>query len=134
MDELFFIYGSFRDPNHVRNELFTFQGAKPLIEEIRTKPEWDLKNVEGGDFPALIPGTDVVLGSIFEVPEDVVQWMDLIEDVEGGLYKRITIDLWHKTQHDMTTWAYQLANGLLPLNDENIGIENLTNAKYWIGS
>ncbi len=130
MNELFFIYGSFRDPDHIRNGLFTFQGAKPLIEEIRTKPEWDLKNVTYGDFPALIPGTDVVLGSIFEVPSDVIQWMDLVEDVKGGLYKRITIDFSNETQFNMTAWAYQFIADA-DLDDRNIGIEYPTYAKYW---
>ncbi len=125
-NELFFIYGSFRDPNHLRGRIFQdFSGAKPLINNVYTEPTWDLKNVRDGDFPALIPGTFSILGNIFEVPTDVIAWMDQIENTEGGLYKRIKVNLNDQTQ----AWAYQLLDFSLVLDDTNIGIEQ--NTKHW---
>jgi len=57
-----------------------------------TKPEYTFYNL--GHFPALVKGGSTsVRGEIYEVHPQTIEWLDKLEGVAEGLYKRVEITL-----------------------------------------
>tara|TARA_R110002020_G_scaffold293797_2_gene509531 strand:- start:1057 stop:1542 length:486 start_codon:yes stop_codon:yes gene_type:complete len=83
-----FVYGTlmkgFGNHYFLQHEVFLGYGE--------TKPEYTFYNL--GNFPAMVAGGDTsVKGEIYEVHPQTVQWLDKLEGVAEGLYKREEITL-----------------------------------------
>ena len=68
----------------LQNEVFLDYGE--------TKPDYALYNL--GHFPGMVEGGDLsVKGEIYEVDSRTLGWLDQLEGIEAGLYKRAEITL-----------------------------------------
>lgn len=84
---LVFVYGTLRQGGHYHGLL---SGSR-LIESTYTKPEYDL--VDLGEYPGMLPGgRSSVAGEIYEVDDDTLQELDVLEECPE-LYTRERISL-----------------------------------------
>lgn len=103
INELVFVYGSLKSgfPLHGILEGYEFMG------EYRTFPDYKLMSL--GPFPALIPAPDAgieVLGEVYRVDGDILNYLDVVEGVRRGLYRRTRIDVHDQLGKVIAVWAY----------------------------
>lgn len=83
-----FVYGTlmegYGNSFFLQNDVFLGYGE--------TKPEYTFYNL--GHFPAMVEGGDTsVKGEVYEVHPQTIEWLDKLEGVAEGLYKRKEITL-----------------------------------------
>ncbi|MCC6934518.1 MAG: gamma-glutamylcyclotransferase [Candidatus Yanofskybacteria bacterium] len=91
MDKLLFVYGTLMQGmrNHVYLEKAT------LVGPAETKPEYEL--LYNGSIPAMRPGSESVKGELYEVNDEILAGLDVVEDVAANLYERHEIEVGGKT-------------------------------------
>jgi len=82
-----FVYGTLMKGmrNHVYLEKATFLG------EASTKPEYEL--LSNGSIPAMRAGSEPVKGELYEVDEETLKSLDMLEEVNSDLYDRRETDI-----------------------------------------
>jgi len=82
-----FVYGTLMQG--MRNHLH-LEKAK-LIGPAKTKPEFEL--MYNGSVPAARPGSENVVGEVYEVDDETLKNLDVVEEVPGQLYVKQDIVL-----------------------------------------
>jgi gamma-glutamylcyclotransferase (GGCT)/AIG2-like uncharacterized protein YtfP len=87
MSKLLFVYGTLMQGmrNHQYLEKATLRGPA------QTKPEYEL--VTNGSIPAAKPGSESVKGEVYEVDDEMLASLDVLEEVQSDLYDRTEIEL-----------------------------------------
>ncbi len=85
-----FVYGTLMKDmrNHVYLEKAQFLG------EGQTKPEFEL--LSNGSIPAMKAGTESVKGELYEVDEETLKGLDVLEEVSSSLYAKKEIEIGDK--------------------------------------
>jgi len=65
--------------------------GQEFLAEVRTAPGYRM--LDYGGFPALVLGTDSIKGELYEVGEDCLERLDILEGVAERLYERTTVRL-----------------------------------------
>src|SRR4030042_4345496 len=82
-----FVYGTLMQGmrNHLHLEKATFIGPA------KTKPEFEL--MYNGSVPAARPGSESIVGEAYEVDDETLKNLDVVEEVSGQLYVKQDTDL-----------------------------------------
>jgi gamma-glutamylcyclotransferase (GGCT)/AIG2-like uncharacterized protein YtfP len=82
-----FVYGTLMQGmrNHIYLEKEKFLGVS------QTKPEYEL--VYNGSIPAVRPGNESVKGEVYEVTDEALKSLDVLEEVDTDLYDRSEVEL-----------------------------------------
>jgi gamma-glutamylcyclotransferase (GGCT)/AIG2-like uncharacterized protein YtfP len=82
-----FVYGTLM--KGMRNESYLEKAQ--FIGEKATKPEYEL--LYNGSIPAARKGKDVLKGELYEVDDDTLARLNVLEEVDSRLYEKHEIDL-----------------------------------------
>lgn len=86
---IIFVYGTLMQGmrNHLYLEKEKFLGVS------QTKPEYEL--VYNGSIPAARPGNESIKGELYEVSDETLKSLDVLEEVNSSLYdrKEVEVDL-----------------------------------------
>ena len=78
-----FVYGSLmrdqRNHEHLKDS--------PFLGEAETGPEFEM--VTNGSIPICRRGSEVVHGELYEVTEDIIKDIEILEEVAAGLYEHV---------------------------------------------
>lgn len=106
--EKLFVYGSLKAgfPLHGIIEGHEFLGV------FKTFPDYRLYDL--GAFPALVPARRgrQVMGEVYLVDEEIVNYLDVVEGVNRGLYSRVQIDVHDQLGVVVPVWTYILLRDL----------------------
>lgn len=82
-----FVYGTLMQGmrNHQYLEKATFLGTA------QTKPEYEL--LYNGSIPAMKAGSESVKGELYEVDEETLKGLDVLEEVSDNLYEKKEIEV-----------------------------------------
>ena len=82
-----FVYGSLmqgqRNHDNLKDSAF--------LGEAETGAEFEM--VTNGSIPIVRPGSEIVRGELYEVSDEVLKNIEVLEEVAAGLYKKIEIDV-----------------------------------------
>lgn len=105
MTELYFAYGTNLDPSGMRRRSRTAAAVGPA-----TLRRWTLTFAASG-WPTIRPDpAGCVHGLLWRVDAEALQALDEYEDVSGGLYQRVTLDVSDARGHIRPSHVY-IANG-----------------------
>lgn len=99
MSNLVFVYGTLKSGGMVRG-LDGFPGASIVGKAKTTYPDYNMLDL--GSFPAVVKGTKHIQGEVWEVDDQTMEELDMIEGYPD-FYKRV------KTETDKgRAWMYYL--------------------------
>jgi gamma-glutamylcyclotransferase (GGCT)/AIG2-like uncharacterized protein YtfP len=87
MANTIFVYGTLMQG--MRNHVY-LEKAK-LVGPAQTKPEFEL--MYNGSIPAAKAGSESVKGEVYEVDDDTLAGLDVLEEVSGKLYEKREVEL-----------------------------------------
>lgn len=98
-----FVYGSLKSgyPLHYLVERHEFVGV------YKTEPRFKLLDL--GAFPAVIParnGGVEITGEVYKVDDDTLNYIDVVEGVRRGLYRRVRLKVHDQLGATIKAWAY----------------------------
>ncbi len=96
-----FVYGTLKKEysNHGYLEQQEYLG------EYQTNPRWGL--IDLGPFPAMVCGSHAVKGEAYNVTDDTLQALDILEGVAQGMYHRRRIEITNSDNDSkMNAWVY----------------------------
>lgn len=87
MTKLLFVYGTLMQG--MRNNQYLEKAT--LRGPAQTKSEYEL--VSNGSIPVARPGTESIKGEVYEVDDETLANLDVVEEVQSDLYDRTEIEL-----------------------------------------
>lgn len=107
MSENLFVYGTLKEGYPLHGII----GRQEFLGVYKTAPVFKLVTL--GPFPALIPartnGVEVT-GEVYKVDEDTLNYVDVVEGVNRGLYRRVYIEVHDQLAAKVKAWAYVSLN------------------------
>lgn len=82
-----FVYGTLMQG--MRNHAYLEKAT--LIGPATTKPEFEL--MYNGSIPAARPGSEAIVGELYEVSDEVLATLDVLEEVSSKLYEKREVTL-----------------------------------------
>lgn len=87
-----FVYGTLMQG--MRNHLY-LESAK-LVGPAKTKPEFEL--MYNGSIPAARPGSESIVGEVYELDDATLAKLDEVEEVSSKLYTKQDVELENSTK------------------------------------
>ena len=114
MDKLF-VYGTLKQGYPLHGIL----RGQEFLGNYKTEPRFKLVTL--GAFPAMIPARTEgveVLGEVYRVDEDTLAYLDIVERVSQGLYRRLYLPMHDQLNSKIKAWAYVSFNASMFAFDE----------------
>ncbi len=106
-----FVYGSLKRGYRLHTAL----AGSSFVSEVKTPPDYRLYSL--GSFPALV-ATDkgkgnIVHGELFRITTDNLNYLDIVEGVKRGMYRRHNLKVIDKDgdEHEAVTYVWRLGVG-----------------------
>ena len=119
--ERVFVYGTLKK-GEIRNDILW---DCDYLGPAATDPIFQMVTL--GQFPGLIPGHRSIEGEVYEVPADVLGYLDLIEG-HPHFFRRSQHEVWLDDDLSMDAWIYLLVDpelAIMPINQWPHEKENL---------
>jgi len=100
--ENLFVYGTLKEGYPLHRIL----GRQEFLGVYKTAPVFKLVTL--GAFPAMLPAKAgiEVSGEVYKVDEDTLAYIDILENVRQGLYRRLYIEVHDQLGTTIKAWAY----------------------------
>jgi gamma-glutamylcyclotransferase (GGCT)/AIG2-like uncharacterized protein YtfP len=117
-----FVYGSLKEGYPLHGII----GRQEFLGVYKTEPRFKLVTL--GPFPAVIPARSdgvEVTGEVYEVDDDTIAYLDVVERVSQGLYNRLRLPVHDQLGTVIKAWVY------VSLNAGNFAFEEIKSG-VWI--